>query len=70
MTEQTKTEQELSDLAMRRLGVVADLIFHDGEWICDPHDRAHPFLKMGFGSTPDEAIEDCAMLNRIALRAV
>jgi hypothetical protein len=59
-------EKRLSAEAAKRLGISRVLLFRDGDWICDPRDRVRD-LKMGFGSSAEAAVKDCADENGIAL---
>lgn len=52
------SERKLSADASRLLGFPV-YVFRDGDWICQPHGAQ----EMGFGPTPETAIEDCRRVN-------
>jgi len=54
----TPSEWLISKDATAELGFRV-LVFRDGGWMCQPVGPQ----RMGFGDTPQEAIEDCKVLN-------
>jgi hypothetical protein len=52
------SERALSKAATATLGFRV-LVFRDGKWICQPVGEQ----RMGFGDTPQEAIDDCRSAN-------
>ena len=52
------TERALSKDASASLGFRV-LVFRDGGWMCQPVGAE----RMGFGDTPQEAIDDCRAAN-------
>ncbi len=54
----TPSEWEISKAASAELGFRV-LVFRDGGWICQPLGE----LKLGFGGTAQEAIQDCKVAN-------
>jgi hypothetical protein len=56
-----RTGREFNRLLGIRNGYV--LLFQDGDWVCDPRDKDRPNMKMGFGTSKLEAVEDCRKQN-------
>ncbi len=62
MSEQSLTRNELSisNAAWKKLGFKVMVYNVGGNWVCDPGKLS---MKLGYGSSSDEAIEDCKKRN-------